>query len=87
MEGWRADTLTLVLVNPKDLISLYRARRKGKQIIERYKVIFKNGEKHRLQLMVNNFKWHFFLHIFILSIEDSEDLLSQLSLLCFLSRT
>ena len=56
MEGWRADTLTLVLVNPKDLISLYRARRKGKQIIERYKVIFKNGEKHRLQLMVNNFK-------------------------------
>ena len=54
----------------------------GKQIIKRYKVIFKNGEKHRLQLMVNNFKWHFFFHIFILSIEDSEDLVSQLSLLC-----
>ena len=63
MEGWRANTLTLVLVNPKDLISLYRARRKGKQIIERYKVIFKNGEKHRLQLMVNNFKWHFFSYL------------------------
>lgn len=44
----------------------------GKKIIKRYKVIFKNGEKHRLQLMVNNFKWHFFFHIFILSIEDSE---------------